>query len=352
MNAFQHTITRSILAAVVWASLNITTIEAQDDAIQSNSSPEKASEKANVFRVESKFDDPNKVVTLDLGELICGTTISANVKLVNTLNEFLELPRRTFSCGCISGLPESLSIEAHGEANLPVRIDVAKRSEESFQNIAYWRSNGEPAIQLQFRYLSVLPVRFEREAIQVDSEEDQIVRVKFEPRSPDIDLSAIQLDAHAPELNSATVDRETKELILNLSPRNSLPYGLNSMVQLSVSVKESGSLSGKMRIEYPNRTIVTPSEATFRKSSEELQVVLTIQSKKLATQIAAGKKLIAAMLSGADRSKATTLSCKILNQRDSVIQVELSCPQLARSFDAIKLTCGSWTHQIPSRVEN
>ncbi len=236
-----------------------------------------------IHEIETDFSDPNAVQILDLGNVLCGSHQHVALRIKSKLQVPTHLPRRTFSCGCIKNLPQSLSFTSKGETLLEFDLEVGRREEEVFQNIAYWNAAGEPLLQIQIKLLAITPLVLLDKSIVVVSEDRQQVEVAVRAGKPDVEMNQLIFQALAPEIESVRLEHanQTYKLVFDIDPSKCLNRSTSYTCELMVSSKNGTSCTAPIAIQFPNRTVISPNPVLLRTQGSETLGRVMIFSRPL-----------------------------------------------------------------------
>jgi hypothetical protein len=302
-------------------------------------------------QIHSKFDDPEHVHDIDLGKALCGSKLNVSIDIHNDSDNPIKLPRRTFSCGCIKGLPDALEIASKGVFSLNFKVDVGRRVEETFQNVAYWTEDGIPLLQLQFKLQSIAPLRLTSEPVLIESDEPQEVQIQLEESFSDVDLSQWKVNAYGPDVEACTPERDQDRytIKLKLNPSVGDLRKLESALHFQLDHADGTSASFDSSIRYSNRSIVTPEVLKLVKAEEAYRCNATIVSHQLVKALKESGKLTAQLSTSKNESPLhVAVTHKIEPSSNALVQIELKLADSSKPFreGRLQLSCGEWSTEV------
>ena len=107
---------------------------------------------------------------LDLGAQLCNTEVRIQWTIVNKSKQAIEWPRMTASCGCITGMPTSISLAAGESKHMDLKIKLPRNCEALTKQVTFWDANGNSRCQGIIKSDVVTPLKFEETTIEVASE--------------------------------------------------------------------------------------------------------------------------------------------------------------------------------------
>ena len=307
-------------------------------------------------------------VILDLGDQLCNETLDVEWLIKNALEDRVEWPRSTSSCGCISSVPTSLVIEAGKPGSQPItssanfKIKLPTKPESLKRQIFFWDAGGTAHLQANVT-VNVLPlIRFEKGTIALTDESKSTHSIAFTAATNNIDVMNQTTTVSGAEVTSSrmdVIDSKSGVMHIELDPKL-LPLD-TIQSELSVETISNGvSTYQLLAVQYTHRTIVIPKIPIMEKQGIEYRCQFVLRSTGLTTALANKEELLAFAIEG-DDSKGSNKSKRPLKAEatpnttgSSLNKVSVSLQTSSKSKERIPkqilLQCGDWKYEFECKL--
>ena len=308
-------------------------------------------------------------VVLDLGDQLCNDSLDVEWLITNALEQDVDWPRSTSSCGCISAVPQSLNIEGKRSGSQPAtssanfKIKLPAKPESLKRQIFFWDAGGTAHLQANIK-VNVLPlVRFEKGTIELTDESKSTHAIKFTSATHDIDLKKQKITIDGAEVVSSrfeSIDSKSGMMYMELDPKLLPPDTIQS--ELSVETVHQGvSTYQFIVVQYTHRTIVIPKIPSIVKQGDEYQCEFVVRSTGLTNALAHNMKLKAfAIDGGGTKSNKKTMRPLAVEATpnttagSSLNKVSISIQAPSQGKEAIPgrilLQCGDWEYEFECQL--
>ena len=339
-------------------------LSAISDSKDKQSDTDKITGFPSLVKGESSIESSDSQVPtesiLDLGAQLCNTEVKIQWTIVNKSKQAIEWPRMTASCGCITGMPNSISLAVGESKQMDLKIKLPRNCEALTKQVTFWDANGNSRCQGIIKADVITPLKFEETRIEVASEERQWLSIPVTAINTSIDLRKTNIAALGAEVvgfEFRSEDGKKGLLRLDLDPAQTIPPSIKSSFMIEAT--HNGDFRGiqSLPIYFTTRTITQPNPVYFRRVGDAVQTQVRVWSFPLATELSKKSKFVVESASDASSKIASEFETKIepATGTGPTCTVTLKCskpkPGTNMAPTQLRLKCGEWEQLIDCKWE-